>query len=439
MNWEKIYQEKLMSAEEAVDRFISSGDLVGFGGMIIAKDPMDALFQRIKEGKLHHITLVGDLLVDALPLDDPELKPEMVRYKSVFFGGYERKGYANGIVSFIPTQFNNYTRIMEEMNIKVGILPFAPPDEEGYLNLGPINASINPAVAENCQILIGQVNRKMPSACGHQGLRVHVSKFDALIEKDQPLTVYPVSEPNEIDRKVAEHILELIPDGATIQLGLGGMANAVGYGLECKKHLGVHTEMFTESMMYLMEKGVIDNSQKSFMPGVSVASFTLGSQKVYDFCNQNKDTFFGPFSFVNNVSNIVKNDNLISINNAMSVDLTGQVCAEAMGFRHFSGTGGQVDYVRGAVSAKGGKSFIALSSSYRAKDGTTQSKIILDFPAGGPTTTLRSDVQYVVTEYGCVNLLGKDLPERARQLIGIAHPQFREELEFAAKKNGLLY
>lgn len=439
MEWEKTYQKKLMTAEEAIDYFVQDNDTVGLGGQVLASAPLSALFAKVKAGGLRGITLIGDLLVDALPLDDPDIAPEMLRYKSVFFGGHERKGYARGNVAFIPTQFNNYTKIIQKIRPRIAILPFAPPDNEGYINIGPINACLNPVVVESCDILIGQINKNMPAGCGHESLKVHVDRFNAIIESDQPIPEFPSAEITETDQKVAAYILDMIPDGATIQLGLGGMANAIGYGLKDKKHLGVHTEMYTESMAYLTKLGVIDNSQKTFMPGVSVAGFVLGSQDLYQFCNQNEGTYFGPFSFVNNVTEIMKNDHMISINNALQVDLYGQVCSEGMGFRHFSGTGGQVDYVRGAVMSNGGKSFIALPSTYKDKEGNLQSKIMLNFTPGTPVTTLRSDVQHIVTEYGCVNLFGEDLVTRAKKLISIAHPQFRDELTFAAKKNNLIY
>jgi 4-hydroxybutyrate CoA-transferase len=439
MDWHKLYEQKLMTGEEAIDRYVKNNDTIGFGAQVIASVPMNALFDKVKAGKLKGITLVGDLLVDPLPLDDPDITPEKLRYNSVFFGKYERKGYAQGNVAFIPTQFNNYTKIIQKIRPRVAILPFAPPDEQGYANIGPINADLNPAVIECCEVLIGQMNKNMPAACGHESLKVHVSRFDAIIEFDQPIPEFPTGEITDIDRKVASYIIDMIPDGATIQLGLGGMANAIGYGLKDKKHLGVHTEMFTESMAYLTKIGVIDNSRKTFMPGVSVAGFVLGSKELYEFCNMNEGTYFGPFSFVNNVVNIMKNDNMISINNALEVDLYGQVSSEGFGFRHYSGTGGQVDYVRGALMSKGGKSFIALPSTYTDKAGNVHSRIVLNFSPGTPVTTLRSDVQYVVTEYGCVDLFGEDLVTRAKRLISIAHPQFRDELMFQAKKNYLIY
>lgn len=439
MDWKKIYNERKVTAEEAVSKYVHSGDTVGLGGMILATSSMNAIFDKLRSQDLGNITFVGDLVVDKLPLTDETIPEGSYRYQSVFFGGRERKGYAEKNVSFIPTQFHHYTEIIRRIHPQVAVIPLSPPDEDGYCSIGPINACINQVVVEHSNILIGEINQHMPIACGDERLKVHVKDIDAIVEFDLPMTKFPVAPIAEQDQIVANHILEHIPDGSTIQLGLGGMANAIGYGLKVKKHLGIHTEMFTESMMELMKLGVVDNSQKTFMTGVSVAGFALGNQELYDFCHNNKQTYFGPFDFVNNVEKISRNDNMISINNAMNVDLFGQVNAQSVGYKHFSGTGGQVDYVRGALHSKGGKSFIALPSSRLNKAGELESKITLSMPEGTTITTLASDVQYVVTEYGCVDLFAKDVPTRAKLLISIAHPEFREKLMFDAKQKYIIY
>jgi 4-hydroxybutyrate CoA-transferase len=440
MDWSKEYQKKVMSAEEAVDFCIKDNDVVALGGLAIATAPLNAMFDKIKQGKLKGITLEGNLITDYIPIEDESLTPEQIRYRAFFFGPHERKGYAAKNVTFVPMQFNHYRRYMlTRVKPDVGVIHVTPPDEHGFCNLGPLGAGFMPAVVESSSKLIAQVNKHLPYAHGHESLNVHIDRISAFVEHDQPVPEYPMDEISDIDQAIANHIIDLIPDGATIQFGLGGLANAIGYGLKDKKHLGVHSEMFTESMAYLYKIGVIDNSRKSFMPGVSVCGFTLGNKEHYEYCNNNKLLYFAPYSFTNAVANILKNDNMISINNALSIDLTGQVCAESVGFRHFSGTGGQVDFLRGASQAKNGKAFIALSSTYTDKSGQLQSKIVLDFSPGSATTDLRSDVQYVVTEYGCVNLFGEDLPTRAKLLISIAHPQFRDQLMFEAKKHGIIY
>ncbi len=440
MNWVKSYQNKVMTADEAIDFCVKDNDVVALGGLAIATAPLNAMFDKIKKGGLKGISLEGNLITDYIPLDDEGLSPEQIRYRAFFFGGYERKGYTAKNVTFVPMQFNNYLRYMlTRVKPDVGMIHVSPPDENGFCNIGAIGAGFMPALVESSRKLIAQVNKNIPRAFGHESLYVHIDRINALVEYNQPVPEYPMTEITQTDQSIANYIIDLIPDGATIQLGLGGLANAVGYGLKHKRNLGVHSEMFTESMAYLHQIGVINNSRKNFMPGVSVCGFALGSKEHYEYCTDNKQLYFAPYSITNNVEMIVKNDNMISINNALSIDLGGQVCSENIGFRHFSGTGGQVDFVRGATNSKNGKSFIALPSSFLNKSGELESRIVLDLPPGGATTALRSDIQYVVTEFGCVNLFGEDLPTRAKSLISIAHPQFREELTFAANKHNIIY
>lgn len=438
MGWMKKYQQKLMSAEEAVDSFIKDNDTVALGGLTIATSPLNAMFKKIKSGNLKGISLEGTLIMDYIPIDDTTLTKEQVKYRSYFFGGHERSGYKAGNVAFVPIHLSNYRRYMlNKVKPNVGVISMTPPDKDGYCNLGPQGSAFAPAILESAGKLIVQINSHIPRVHG-KDLNIHVSQISAFVKHDQPLQEYHMEEITEIDRMISNHIIDLIPDGSCIQLGLGGTANAVGYGLKEKKDLGVHTEMFTESMAYLHKIGVINNSRKTFMPGVSVSAFTLGSSAQYEFVKDNKDLYFGPFDFTNSVENIAKNDNMISVNNSISIDLMGQACSESIGFRQFSGTGGQVDFVRGATNSKNGKSFIALSSAINTKEGL-KSRIVLDLLPGGVTTTLRNELQYVVTEHGCVNLFGEDVSSRAKLLISIAHPQFRDELFFQAKKHNLIY
>lgn len=438
MGWQNEYNQKLMTPQKAVDTFMKDGDTVYMGGLTVASEVLNAMFDKVKEGNLKGISLEGNLITNELPLADPELTEDKIRYRSFFFGGYERMGYKAKNVTFVPVQFNNFPLYMREVvKPDVSVLMVTPPDENGNFNLGPFGSGFNSIAREVSKKLVVQVNKNIPRVHGLD-LNLSVDQIDGIVECDSAVPEYPMAETSDIDQKIADYMIDMIPDGACIQLGLGGMSNAVGYGLKDKKHLGIHTEMLTESMKYLIEKGVVDNSRKSFLPGKSVIGFTLGNKELYDFVNNNKDLYFASYELTNNVFNIMKNDNMISINTAMSVDLTGQVCSENIGFKHFSGTGGQVDYIRGAVHSKGGKSFLAISSTVSTKEGLT-SRIVLDFPPGGATTALRSDVQYIVTEHGCVNLFGEDLPTRAKKLISIADPAFRDKLTFDAKKNGLLY
>jgi acyl-CoA hydrolase len=436
------YKQKLMTKEEAVSRFVEDGDIVSIGGLAFAVDTVHEIVNQVKAGRLKGITMVGNLLQHPLAIDTPGLTPDKIKYKSFFYAAAERAlaNSPNKNTSFFPIKLEGLARYVEDVETAgVSVCQVTPPNEDGNMSLGPVNGGTMPMWLEHSKRIIVQVNRNLPFTYGPSN-SLHVSRVCAITEHDEELPIHITSEVTEVEQKIADLILEHIPDGACIQLGLGGMANAIGYGLRYRKELGIHTEMFTESMRFLHEQGVITNSRKQFMPGVSVAGFALGNgPEHYKFLDHNKDVNFWPYSFTNSVENIAKNDNQISINAAMSIDLTGQVAADTIGFKQFSGTGGQVDFVRGALASKNGKSFIAFSSTVDTKKEGRLSRIVLDFPPGVATTTLRSEVQYVVTEYGCVNLYGMDLPTRAKRLIGIAHPDYRDQLAFEAKKAGLLY
>lgn len=438
MDWKQEYNKKLMTPKKAVDTFMKDGDTIYVGGLTVATEILNAMFDRIKEGNLKGISLEGNLIMNELPLADPELTEEKIRYRSFFFGHNERLGYKAKNVTFVPVQFNNFPLYMRErVKPDVSVIMVTPPDETGNFNLGPFGSGFNSIAREVSKKVVVQVNNNIPRVYGLD-VNLSIDQIDGIIEFDVDVPEYPMQETSEIDQRISNHILNMIPDGACIQLGLGGMSNVIGYGLKDKKHLGIHTEMLTESMKFLIENGAVDNSRKSFLPGKSVIGFALGNKALYNFIHNNKELCFASYELTNNVFNIMKNDNMISINTALSIDLTGQVCSESIGFKHFSGTGGQVDYIRGALHSKGGRSFLAISSTVNTKEGL-KSRIVLDFPPGGITTALRSDIQYVVTEHGCVNLFGEDLPTRAKKLISIADPLFIEQLTFDAKKNGLIY
>ncbi|MDD5946022.1 MAG: acetyl-CoA hydrolase/transferase C-terminal domain-containing protein, partial [Clostridia bacterium] len=346
-----------------------------------------------------------------------------------------RAGAANGIVTHAPLHLSRLGEYTEHIAPDVLVLPMTPPNEQGYCNIGPAGYA---AAAIKCsKKIIAQINSHIPRVYGSTH-DIHVSDIAAFVEHEDHSYMPPSAEPSETDKKIASYILERIPDGACIQLGIGGTANAVGFGLKDKKHLGVHSEMYTDSMAYLQKLGVIDNSRKTFMPGRSVAGFAFNTELTNSFINNNPKVFFEPYHVVNNIQSIAANDNMVSINTTLSVDLTGQLCSESIGMKQYSGSGGQVDYIRGATLSKGGMSFIAMSSVANTKNGPV-SKICLSLAPGSIVTTLRAETMYVVTEYGCVNLQFCDVPTRAKKLISIAHPDFRDELTFEAKKYGLLY
>ena len=305
-------------------------------------------------------------------------------------------------------------------------------DKHGFFSLGTVS-SYSPAMIDKAKHIYVEVNENTPRAvCGAQ---LHISQIDGLVENTFELPTLPAPKLDEVSITIGNLIAEQIPDGACIQLGIGAIPDAVGMALKTKHDLGIHTEMFTSSMVDLIECGAVNNSKKQIHRGKTVTTFAFGSKAINDYIDDNPAIEILPVDYVNNPEVICQNDNMISINAALEVDLFGQVCAESIGTKIMSGSGGQVDYVRGACQSKGGKSFIAFSST--AKGGTI-SKIKPILTPGAVVTTSKNDVDYIVTEYGIAHLRGQTLSSRVKQLISIAHPDFRDELSFEAKKRGIL-
>ena len=282
-----------------------------------------------------------------------------------------------------------------------------------------------------------QINENVPYVYGKDNM-INIEDVTCAIDKTEELCVMPDSTPSELDNRIADLIAERIPDGACIQFGIGGLGIAMGYRCKAKRHLGIHTELFVESMVDLMECGAVDNSRKNIDRGITTFGFAMGSKRMNAFLDHNPQCESRRFMYSNDPYIIAQNDNVISVNSAMQVDITGQVASEGIGFRQYSGIGGQLDYVRGAQLSRGGHSFIALSSTHVDRDGTPHSKIVISHPAGTPVTTPRSEVEYIVTEYGVADLKYETLENRAKRLISIAHPDFRDELTAEAKKLGLI-
>ena len=309
------------------------------------------------------------------------------------------------------------------------------PDEYGMISLGV--APFDPELLDYSEAVIVQVNRNMPFVYG-ANCQIPAERVTALVAMDEALPEMVMSPPNDAQRRIAGHIVERIPDGACVQFGIGGVSAAMGEALREKRDLGCHSEMLTEPIMALMRAGVINNSRKSFCPGRTVFTNALGTAELYRFMDRNPALEAHPTAWLNDPRNIAKNDGMISVNGALCVDLTGQVCAESIGFRQFSGTGGQLDYVRGARWSRGGKSFLTLPSVHVDKAGVQRSNISLTLPTGSIVTTPRADVHYIVTEYGAADLQDEPVDVRAKRLIEIAHPDYRDELTFQAKKAGYI-
>lgn len=426
-NWKETYQEKLLSVSEAATK-IESGDRIFVGPAVaMPLQLMEAITLRYKE--LADVQLISGLPLNPLEfLKSPDYKGH-IHWNTIFFGPYERPFIKNGNISInsVPLSKVNMS-IRDYYKANVLITEVSEPDDEGYLYLGPAGVMVCGDVADYVKKIIVQVNRHQKKVKGVKH-RLHVNEVSYICEADHELSVLPQSEVTDIERKIAGFLLPHIPDGCTIQFGIGGLSNAVGYGLETKKNLSVHTEMMCESMVYLAKKGVIT--------GRFVAGQGLGSQELYDFIGDGRVELM-PFSIVNDPNVIGQHDNFISINNCLMADLTGQICSESFGHTQFSSIGGQLDFVRGAAKSKGGKSFLCMGSTARTKDGQLISTINCNLPAGAVVTTPRADVMFVVTEYGIAELYHRSIPDRVHAMISIAHPDFKDELRQQAIHAGLI-
>ncbi len=433
MDYREMYSAKLSSAEKLAER-LESGWTLGMDSST-SQTPaiMSAFAKRVKAEGLRGIKV--QTLLDVYPFEfyaDSSLAGMMTGY-SWFSSGGARKAINGGWADFIPAYYRDIPgHICREYEFDAFCVAVSPMDKHGYFSLGN-NASYAQAMIDKSKRIFIEVNDRQPRAvCGAQ---IHISRVDAIVENNFPLPVLPPAKLDEVSITIGNLIAEQIPDGACIQLGIGAIPDATGLALKSKHDLGIHTEMFTDSMVELIECGAVNNSKKQIHRGKTITTFAYGSQRIYDYIDDNPAIELLPVDYVNDPNVICKNDNMISINAALEVDFWGQVCAESVGTKHMSGSGGQIDFVRGACQSKGGKSFIAFSST--AKGGTI-SKIKSELTPGAVCTTSKNDVDYIVTEYGIAHLRGKSLAERTRQLIGIAHPDFRDQLLFEAKKRGII-
>ena len=433
MDYKAIYANKLMSLSDAAAK-VESGWMIGMDAA--AAHPaalVSAIAARAKAGEISGVKI--DTLLDVEPLEcyaDPELNGKF-NGVSWFTGGYARKAVNAGYADFIPTYYRDIPGNVRRLyDYDVFITEVSPMDKHGYFSLSTVS-SMSEAKLDKAKRVFVVVNDCQPRAvCG---LQVHVSQVDAIVENNHELPVLPPVKLDDVSVTIGNLIAEQIPDGACIQLGVGTIPDATGMALKAKHDLGIHTEMFVDSMIELIECGAVNNSKKQIHRGQCVTTFAFGSKRIYDFIDDNPGIAILPVDYVNDPNVICRNDNMISINAAVEVDLMGQVCAESIGTRHLSGTGGQVDFVRGACQSRGGKSFIAFTST--AKNGTV-SKIQPTLTPGAVVTTSKNDVDYIVTEYGIAQLRGLPLSKRVANLIAIAHPDFRDELTFEAKKRGMM-
>ena len=434
MTWQQEYRSKLMSPEALVDRYISNGTMCFTSGLHVANPILKKILDRVREGSLSGIEFIGISVSKDLGFGDIDVPEDVFRYHCMFSMWFERPGLGK-CISHVPVHFGDTEAAIAHYAPEVGIMQVTPPDEEGYVSVGPLG--ISQAGLPYCKRLVAQVNKHMPYVFGASS-RVHVSRFDAFVEEDEKLYSIPDIQPTPEETRAAGYVAERINDGDTIQVGIGGMGTAVCRSLVGKKHLGCFSEMYSVELARLQRMGVIDNSRKNYRPGVSIAGYSEGSQELYDYIDRNPEVYYLSYSDVCNPLEIAKNDNMVSVNTAISIDLGGQVCAESIGPRQYTASGGQFSYVLGAKYSKGGKSFICMTSVANTKSGPV-SKIAVNLAPGSAVTTHRNDVHYVATEYGCVDLRYADVPTRAKRLISIAHPDFRNQLEYEARKIGFLF
>jgi len=428
---EKLFQSKLVDLEQAAGMIKSNSRVFVSGNAATPSPLLEALASRKNE--LENVELVHMLHLGS----DPFLAPEMegrFRRRSLFVGPADREAVNNGRADYVPISLHQVPWLFKRgvLPLDYALVQVSPPDEFGFVSLG-VEIIAARAAVENARRVIALVNPKMPRTLGDTF--VHVSKFAAFVQVELTLPVLPRASFGEVEAKIGRYVADLIDDGCTLQLGIGAIPDAVLASLTGHRDLGVHTEMISDGVMEALEKGIVTGQRKSLLPGKVVGTFVLGSERLYRFVHNNPLFEMRPADWVNNPFNVARNDHMIAINSALEVDITGQVCADSIGVRIYSGFGGQLDFVRGAAASKGGKPIIALPSS--SKNGTL-SRIVPLLQTGAGVVTTRADVHYVVTEYGVAELFGRSLRERAQNLISIAHPSFREDLTQAAYQRGLL-
>ena len=431
MDWKQYYQSHRMTALEAV-RLIKSGDRVFLTGNCSV--PLHLLSALVEYApNLQNVELCQALTVAGSEYVNPEMEGHL-RVNSFFVSHNVRKAIHEGRADFTPVLLSEFPLLFQKgiLPLDVALVHISPPDEDGYCRLG-IEAGLTRSQAESAKLVIAQVNKQMPSMMGDT--LFHVTQLGAIVEVDEPLAELPMTNDtdHQLVQRIAGFIAERIPDGATLQLGIGGIPDAVlGYLYE-KKDLGIHSELFSDGVIDLVEKGIINGSRKTIHTGKITAGFILGTRRLYDWVHNNPLIEIRRTEYVNNPFIIAQNKNMVAINSAIEIDLTGQVCSDSIGTKIYSGVGGQMDFIYGASLSDGGLPIIALPSTTTLKDGTIISRIVPMLKPGAGVVTSRNHVHYIATEYGMVDLYGKTIRQRTQALISIAHPDFRDDLTAQAK------
>jgi acetyl-CoA hydrolase len=421
MSWMQTYRERLCSAAEAVSG-VASGQTVYLGSGCAAPHTLiEALTARAEE--LRNVVIVHHLTLGDAPYIGPGMEGHF-RCNDCFVGANTRAAVNEGRADYVPIHLHEMPRLFRRgvIDLDCALIVVSPPDEHGFCSFG-IEVGVTKPAALSSGRIVAEVNRRMPRTLG-----------DSFVEVERDLDEFRPEPPDEVERTIGAHTADLIEDGACLQLGLGAIPNAVLEHLGDRRDLGVHTEMFTEALPDLVERGVVTGERKNFHPGKVVAGFIMGTREVYDFAHDNAMIEFHPTDYVNHPVNIARNDNMVAVNAAIQVDLTGQVCSDSIGERIHSGFGGQADFIRGAALSKGGLPITALPSTTR--DGRI-SRIVPNLDHGAGVVLTRADVHFVVTEYGVAQMLGRNVRQRAEALITIAHPDFREALLEMAHRRGI--
>ena len=427
MDWTSQYQSRVMSAEDAI-KSIKSGDRVFMTGNVSV--PQKLLAALVAHApNLKDVEICQALSIGPSDYVDPKLYGHL-RVNTLFISANVRKAVQEGRADFTPVLLSEFPLLFKNrvLPVDAALIHVSPPDEHGFCSLG-VEVGLTKSPAESAKIIIAEVNEQMPRTLGDSF--IHVSRLHHIVPVNYPVAELPMGGEgeDEISKKIAGFIAELIPDGATLQMGIGAIPDAVLGFLGDKKDLGIHSEMFSDGVVGLVERGVITNARKTLHPGKIVVGFVLGTQKLYSWVHDNPICDFHRQEYVNDPFVIAQNERMVAINSALEVDLTGQVCADSIGTKLYSGVGGQLDFVYGASRSKGGVPIIALPSTTTLRDGTVLSRIVNMLKQGAGVTTSRNHVHYVVTEFGVASLYGKSIRQRTQQLIAVAHPDFRKELE----------
>lgn len=430
MTWTKAYESRICTAEEAIAQAVESGDRIFLtGNCSVPQRLMEALVDRASE--LEDVEICHALTLGSGDYVDPKMEGH-IRANSLFIGPNVRKAVQEGRADFTPVLLSEFTLLFKNnvLPLDVAFVHLSPPDEHGFCSYG-IETGLTKSPTESADIIVAEVNQNMPRCLGDSF--IHVSRLDHIVPVDYPLLELPMAQGDlsDVHTKIGEFIADMIPDGATMQMGLGAIPDAVLKFLHDKRDLGVHTELFSDSVIDLVNSGVLTNARKTLHPGKITAGFMIGTHRLYEWAHDNPLIELHRTEYVNDPFVIAQNDQQVAINSAIEVDLTGQVCADSIGPKLYSGVGGQLDFIYGASRSKGGIPIIALPSTV---EGKGISRIVPMLNRGAGVVTSRYHVHYVVTEHGVADLYGKTIRERARALISIAAPEFRDELTHQAKE-----